>query len=364
MKKLIWVAALAALFVAVLAGYWLGLHHAAEPAAGESAKEDADNPLKKSIAQVEVAPVRLGNISEEITVYGSVTAQPDKVQTVSLPFECNVTRLLVSPGETVSKGTQLVEIEPSAETQLLYEEAKNAAAAAAQDLQQTQQRFDAKLAANQELGMSKQAAKTAENKLRNLEKRGIGKRKTLVSEADGLVGEIKAQAGQIVAAGSPLMDVVAANQIEARLGVEPDLVERLKVGQMVRLFSVNDAGAPVAEGRIRLITHRVNPEVRLVDVFVSLPADARLLLNEYVRAKITVASAANAVLVPRSALLPGEDSWSLFVVKDKHSVRKLVRKGMETNRETEIIGSDLKEGDPVVVVGNYELEDGMTVETQ
>jgi hypothetical protein len=39
-----------------------------------------------------------------------------------------------------------------------------------------------------------------------------------------------------------------------------------------------------------------------------------------------------------------------------------VKIGTENPKEIQVIADDLHEGDPVVTVGNYELEDGMAVE--
>ena len=364
MKKSKWLLLLAVLCAAAYAGYYYGAHHPGEKAdqGGAGDESSGDEAAKKAVAQVETAPVRKGEISEEIKAYGSVSAQEDKVRTVSLAFESRVMRVLVSSGEPVTKGAPIAEIEPSPETQLLLDEAKNDAAATAKELQQTRERFQSKLATNQELGTAEQAARSAEDKLRSLQQRGVEGRKTLAAESDGIVGEVKAQVGQIVPAGAPIMDVIGGNQIEVKLGVEPGDVANLAAGQPVKLWSVHDSDAPPAEGKIRLVTQRVNPDVRTVEVFVSLPDDSHFLLNEYVSALVTVKSAKDALLVPRAAVLPGDEGWTLFIVKDKHAVKKNVKKGLETDSEVEITDSDLHEGDPVVLSGNYELEDGMSVD--
>jgi hypothetical protein len=41
-----------------------------------------------------------------------------------------------------------------------------------------------------------------------------------------------------------------------------------------------------------------------------------------------------------------------------------VQVGIENDTQAEVIASDVKDQDEIVVLGNYELEDGMLVEVQ
>ena len=54
----------------------------------------------------------------------------------------------------------------------------------------------------------------------------------------------------------------------------------------------------------------------------------------------------------------------MFTVRDGKAVQHAVRVGVENDREAQVIADDLKAGEPAVVVGNLELEDGMAVRTQ
>jgi membrane fusion protein (multidrug efflux system) len=52
----------------------------------------------------------------------------------------------------------------------------------------------------------------------------------------------------------------------------------------------------------------------------------------------------------------------VFTVANNRAVRHTVKIGAGNPKEVQLIAEDLREGDPVVTVGNYELEDGMAVE--
>jgi len=87
-------------------------------------------------------------------------------------------------------------------------------------------------------------------------------------------------------------------------------------------------------------------------------------LDGYVRGEIQ-RTAKDTLVVPRSAVLPNESrGFEVFTVANNHAVKHTVKVGAENPNEMEVIADDLHPGDPVVTVGNYELEDGMAVEVK
>ena len=70
------------------------------------------------VVPVHLGTVRLSQIQETITVYGTVVAQPGETRIVSVPFESRIGRLFVTAGEQVKTGTPLLEIGPSAASRL------------------------------------------------------------------------------------------------------------------------------------------------------------------------------------------------------------------------------------------------------
>ena len=344
-------------------GYWIG--HRGGAAGGAKDADEASAASAKpepAVAPVTVTPIRRGTVSEQVTAYGTVVAPPNEVRAVSVPFECRVTKMRVAPGQVVASGQPLVEVEGSAATQLAYQEARNAVAAAQRDLDLTRQRFEQKLATNAELFTAENALQIAKARLQSLEQTGAGSPRQLTSEVDGIVSKIDVQVGQVVAAGNPLVEVAAKNRIEVRLLVEPEDVAALGPGHTVVLTPVEDPGATPVAGQIRLIAQRVDPATRLVEVLVALPADAKLMLESFVAGRLNRA-AGEGLIVPRDAVLPADaGGYVLFTVNDGKAVKHPVRIGVENDRETQIIADDLKAGDLAVVSGNYELDDGMAVQ--
>jgi membrane fusion protein (multidrug efflux system) len=314
------------------------------------------------VPQVQVAKVERKTVTENVIVYGSVVAQPGKTHSVSIAFETRVRHILVAPGQFVRENDPLLEIELSPGAQVQFQQAKNAAEAAHKELKQTQERFNLKLATNQDLSAAEKTARDAEAQLSALQRAGAGGDNRVHADVMGVIAKVNAQDGQIVPPGGPLVEIVAENEIEAKLGVEAEDLSAAQEGAPVTIIPLNDPTAPKVEGTIRLVTRRIDPTTRLVDVYVALPEGTKLLLDGYVRGEIQ-RTERDALAVPRSAVLPNESrEFEVFTVANNHVVRHTVKIGAENPNEIQVIADDLREGDPVVTVGNYELEDGMAVE--
>src|SRR5438309_2395762 len=257
------------------------------------------------VAQVQVAKVERKTISEKVIVYGSVIAQPGKTHSVSVAFETRVQHILVAPGQFVQENDPLTEIELSPGAQVQFQQAKNAAEAARKELKQTQERFNLKLATNQDLSAAEKTARDAEAQITALQRAGAGGDNRIHSDISGVIAKVDAQDGQIVPPGGPLVEIVAENEIEVKLGVEAEDLTAAQEGAPITVVAMNDPTAAKVDGTVRLVTRRIDPTTRLVDVYVALPEGTKLLLDGYVRGEIQ-RTEKNALVVPRPAVLPNE----------------------------------------------------------
>jgi membrane fusion protein (multidrug efflux system) len=330
----------------------------------EGPGRDTGGEVQGAVAQVQTAPIRAGVMTEYILSYGSVIPAPGALQSVSVPFESQVIKIMVSNGQKVSRGNSLLEIKPSPDTRLRLEQAQQDLETARETLKDMEGRLALKLATNDQLLKARLNLRQAQLRVASMKKRGIGPPRTLAAPASGLIKQVFVQEGAIVPAGQPLAEIVGQDRLEVRLGVENDAIARVKDRQPVAITRVNVPTLAPVTGHVRKVSYGVNPNTRLVDVFVSLPSTANFLLDESVAGKIAVASA-RGLIVPRSAVLPGGDgSYTLFTIKDGRAVKHQVRVNLQNDREVEFRDRGLRVGEPVVVVGNYELNDGMAVKVQ
>src|SRR5436305_8498926 len=195
------------------------------------------------VPQVEVAKLERKTITETVIVYGSVVAQPGKTHSISIAFETRVRHILVAPGQFVQENDPLIEIELSPGAQVQFQQAKNAAEAARKELKQTQERFNLKLATNQELSAVEKTARDADAQLTALQRAGAGGDNRIHSDISGVIAKVDAQDGQIVPPGGPLVEIVAENEIEVKVGVEAVDISAAQEGASITIVELNDPAA-------------------------------------------------------------------------------------------------------------------------
>ena len=352
------------LAIVILAGGYAWIVH------GRLAKSDNEGagareaePSQGPVATVMVDSIKKGILTREITVYGVIVPAAGAVRTIAVPYESRVRRVLVAEGQQVGPGDPLLEIEPSAETRLQTQLARNEYESAQKALHYMQQRLDLQLATNDQVLTAQQAVEQARAKLDSLRARGSESPHLIRADAGSLISKVLVQPGAIVPAGNSMIEVVAQNRLAARLGIEPADSDKVKPGEEVSIVRVNAPGSRTISGKIRKLSDSANATSHLVDGFVDLPSTSGFLLNEFVEGKIAIASA-EGLLVPRSAVLPETDHYVLFTVKNGHAQKHAVQVRLENDTEVEVSGPDLRVGEPVVTSGNYELTANMAVKLE
>lgn len=329
---------------------------------GDTAAQDGPTvESQEPIAKVTVMALPRRVIEETLTVYGSTLPAPDESQTLSVPYESRVRKVLVSAGRVVELGTPLIEMEPSHETKLLLDGAREEQQTAKNQFKLMQQRLAMNLATRQDLLQAEQHLHAAMLRTESLEKRGAGRSQTLQAATAGVVSLMHVHQGQIVPPGGSLVEMIDDQHILVQFGVEEEDRRLIQKGQRVRLFPVHGAGSEPMDGEIRVVTQQVNLATRLVEVLAAPGPQNRLLLNEYVRGEIITASQ-EGLVVPRGAILQQEGQLVLYSVDNGHATRHVFHAGLENREQMEVRGSDLHEGQQIVIIGQNQLQDGMAVD--
>jgi membrane fusion protein, multidrug efflux system len=337
--------------VVVLAGGLLWYLH-------RSGEEESE---AKPTARVTLVPLQVGPIAQPLEAYGVIESAPGADQLIPAPYDCLVRNVHVTVGTPVAAGDLLLEISASPDSQLLLETARSALLVADRTLSATQERFDLKLATNQELIVARQAEADGRARVGSLQARGLGGDGMIRAPSAGVVMRIDAARGSQFLMGAPLVTVATTQGREARLGVESG--DRLLVArnQPATLTSTERSEPVSVDSQVRSVGAALDAATGSLEVRVPVPGTAALMLGEHVRAQIQIALHPTAQIVPRSAVLPDGDAQVLFTVKDHKAVRHEVRLGIANADRLEVLGAGLQAGDAVVVSGNYELTDGMAV---
>ena len=318
-----------------------------------------DSPLEP-VAQVKTLRLKKTQIQKNLVAYGVVLPLPDKLQTVSVSFPSQIETIQVNPGQFVQTGAVLLSLKPAPTALLQWHKAQTELQAALRNEQLLHQRIRLKLATRQDLISAQLRVDQAKVMIKNLADQGINKIKQITAKQSGIIYQVNVQQGQQLPAGAPLLQVIAKNQWVVRLGIEPEDYGHLKIDQQVMMLPVNSAKTEPVQGRIKMLSHQIDPNTRLLNVFVKPALNQTLFINDFVKARIIIESV-TAWMVPRQAVLPEQAGYALFTVANDRAVKHQVHLGFENDQLVEVLADDLNEQDEVVILGNYELKPGMAI---
>lgn len=135
----------------------------------------------------------------------------------------------------------------------------------------------------------------------------------LVADADGIVTDIRADVGQVVAAGTPVAVLARDDEKEVAIAVpEQDVVHFVK-DQAVKVRFWADDGL-VLDGRVREIAGSADPASRTYAIRVAILDARRARLGMTATVEAAVPVARDSVVVPLTALAQGEGAPRVWVV--------------------------------------------------
>ena len=142
--------------------------------------------------------------------------------------------------------------------------------------------------------------------------------------------------------------------------VDPRKIETLKAGQSVQL-AVDALPGKTFEGRIDRVSPVVDSGSGTFRVICTFDGGGLLQPGMFGRIRIEYDQRANALVIPRTALLEDGNSPAVYTVKADKAARTPLKLGYIDGQWVEV-REGLREGDPVVVAGKAALREGSAVQ--
>lgn len=176
---------------------------------------------------------------------------------------------------------------------------------------------------------------------------------------DGVIGLRHVSLGAVVAPGTRVATLLRLNPIKLDFSLPERYRERVRPGIQVgfRLTGINR----IFEGEV----YAVEPRVDIATRSLSLRAraanpDGTLLPGGFASVEVLLDEIPNAIMIPTSAIVPGLNQRSVFVMIDGKAVPRLVETGQRFPHEIQIL-SGLKVGETVITSGLLALRPGLPV---
>lgn len=188
----------------------------------------------------------------------------------------------------------------------------------------------------------------------------------LKADSNGVVLDVRAETGQVVAAGMPVVIIAKGDQREVEIFVPENQVAQFSPGS---LFHVSFWALPdlVVQGQVRYVSPVADPITRTYKARITLIDDP----PDTVRLGMT-ASAVSAeheggsskIFIPLSAVYQTGDMPMVWVIKNHRTGLQKIKPGKAgPGEEIEVI-EGLSPGDEIVTTGVHKLSQGQQVRTQ
>ena len=182
---------------------------------------------------------------------------------------------------------------------------------------------------------------------------------TLVADADGVIADIKVEAGQVVSAGQVALTLVRAGEMEVQIHVPEQRVDEIRQTARIR---VNFWALPQMEvdGVIREVAALADSSTRTYMVRVAIPQIDTVKFGMSATVKVWPGDAKARIILPIAAVYQSGNKPHLWLVENEVLRLQPVELG-DFLSEGVVVRTGLKPGDIVVTAGVQRLQEGKKV---
>ena len=328
-------------------------------------------PMAMGVEAVTLAPKPIERSTEYVA-----TVKSRRSTTIQPQVEGFITAIMARPGQRVSQGTPLMQIDAGRQ-QAAVASLESVRAARQADLKFAQQQvdrmktlFEAGAVSEQEYEQATTAVQTSQAQLNAIEAQIREQQVELAyhrvtAPTAGIVGDIPVRVGDRVTRATVLTTVDENAGLELYINVPVAQATGLKPGLLVRI--VDDAGQPIATSEVNFISPSVDTGTQSVLVKAPLQSNAPFRTDQFVRTHL-VWESAPGLTVPLVAVSRINGQYFVYVVeKGDGGMSVAKQRSVELGP---IVGNDyvvlagLKEGEQLITSGVQKIGDGMPVNVQ
>ncbi len=303
--------------------------------------------------------VNQNSLDRTLTAFGEVIT--GKISTINVPQAGQISQILVIVGQQVRRGEILAILSTDPIAQASYAQALTSEKFAVNEVRRIDELVSLQLATQSQLDAAKKQLDDAESNLLTQKKLGSNVTNSkILAPFDGVIANLIVALGERIPAGGGILQLGRTDTLRVQLGIEPAQSRLIRSGMSVSVTSVQDV-SKISVLKIGDVQNLVDSKTQLVNAFADLPVKTNSALIAGMRVQGIIQIGKNLVWeIPRQAVLTDDKGTYLFQILDKKAHRIPVTKVIETS-STYGVDGNLNPSIPVVVLGNYELQDGMSV---
>jgi membrane fusion protein, multidrug efflux system len=315
-------------------------------------KLQAEVGKKDSVKTTDVSAytVKASNFTNYVQIQGRIDATENVTAYPQSPG--SITAIYVKPGQKVSKGQVLVQLDNSvmvqniaqAETQVnlnrtLFDRQKNL--------------WDQKIGTEVQFLQAQTALQSSIKQVASLRQQADLYR--IVSPINGTIDQMDLKLGQIAQPGSTGIRIVNANYLKVKADVPESYSGSVNQGDNVLIVfpDVNDS----LKTKVTFAAKVIDPNSRSFGIEIQLPQNKEFRPNMTAVVKVANYAKNNAIVIPLNSIQKSDEGDYVYVNVNGFAKRKSITEGATSNNLTEV-KAGLQAGDQVITEGASELSDG------
>lgn len=317
----------------------------------------AGEPEIETVVPVHAGKIVRTTLHEYEVVQGQVEAVPPGTDSpgrtmVRAAVDGVLAQVSCRPGQTVEAGDELFWIDERVAKQTVEEQQQNLEFAQ-QEFARQEQLLDVQETSTREFQQAERTLQKAEQVLEVA--RVALDYYSVRAPVGGTVASVN------VAVGEPVQSVQVLAEIEitdprrqiVSLQIPAAVASRIQSGQAVQIL---DGEEWQPAGLVDYVAEGIDPQNGTVEIHAALPASTTLRAGQLVKARIDLATHADCLAVPASALVedPEHGTFIAIISDDQAQLRPVARK-LRDGDLVEIEGEGLAEGMAIVTEGAFGL---------
>jgi membrane fusion protein, multidrug efflux system len=316
------------------------------------AKLESETTNKDEVKTTEVGVVvaKAGNFTNYVDVQGKIDAQDNVIAYPQAPGI--ITAINVRPGQAVSRGQVLVQLDNSVLRQQI-QQAEVQSGLVRTIYERQKNLWDQKIGTEVQFLQAQANLQSSQKAVAALKEQADMYR--IKSPINGTIDQMDLKLGQAAQPGTTGIRIVNANNLKVKADVPETYAGSVKQGNSVKILfpDANDS----LMTNITFAARVIDPVSRSFPIEIKLPASKNLRPNMTAVLKIANYSKSNVITIPIKAVQNSEAGNYVYVIENGLAKRKVIQQGNTSTGKVEVL-SGLNDGDQVIVEGAGDVEEG------
>ncbi|RKY83812.1 hypothetical protein DRQ11_12500 [candidate division KSB1 bacterium] len=344
-------------------------------------RNDSSGEEAETVIPVKIMTVALGNVVQSLNYNGDVEAEYEVKVFSKIPDR--IEKFFVDEGDRIAKGAPIAQILATTIEQAVTQAEANLAAVKAREAnlrleyERAQRLFRENAMSKRQFDAISAQYEATKAQVRQVQA-ALASARTQLNDATvtapiaGIIGNKYYQAGDMAMPTLPLVSIVKMERVKITFDATEEDLGKLAIGQnaVVRVKSYPGLSF---EGEVIKISPVLDPVTHMAKVEVLVNNSAhKLKPGMYAQVEVTTGVIRNVIVVPRHVTIEntslervnGKDkvikNYYVFVVKNNQAEQRKLNV-QYVNHESIAVDSGIKVGEKLVIAGQNNLRDGITV---